>query len=148
MKASTPAPATVVVNLSSPSSTLNRRSTKTMVSIASSNLPKGIYRPAFARQRTRRAFARSFPRLAGATVMLLPDRLATTEKSSSFSFLNVKPLKRTVIKFPDGSTYSGEIDDDGRLNGQGEWRSSHGDSFVGEFEKDEFGRGCYTESSG
>eukprot|EP00238_Polyblepharides_amylifera_P010875 CAMPEP_0196587822 /NCGR_PEP_ID=MMETSP1081-20130531/58701_1 /TAXON_ID=36882 /ORGANISM="Pyramimonas amylifera, Strain CCMP720" /LENGTH=164 /DNA_ID=CAMNT_0041910117 /DNA_START=73 /DNA_END=564 /DNA_ORIENTATION=- len=55
---------------------------------------------------------------------------------------------KNFFRFPDGSTYCGEIGD-GRLNGQGEWRSGQGESYVGSFVNDAFeGRGCYTEDSG
>ena len=52
------------------------------------------------------------------------------------------------FKFPDGSSYVGETKD-GRICGEGEWRSAAGDVYCGAFVDDVFhGLGKYTDANG
>jgi len=56
--------------------------------------------------------------------------------------------QRKKYVFPDGSTYCGDTCN-GRIHGQGEWRSAQNDVYVGSFTDDMFhGDGCYTDSAG
>ena len=67
---------------------------------------------------------------------------------SGVDALQSPKLGKRTLTFPDGSSYVGEMDSDGRLNGQGTWDSGRGDSFVGDFINDDFARGCYTDAEG
>lgn len=42
-----------------------------------------------------------------------------------------------VFKFPDGSAYRGPVKD-GKMSGQGMWRSASGDTYEGGFSQDAF----------